>query len=181
MLSVASAGLAELGAQGAEAGRIGITAARVAGIIRDLISAAKGVCATIGRAVTRVIEVSRKLKVLLGARLSRATTQAVAKLPDEAKTAEELAESRLLEAKPNNRGLDASELNQTGHGRAQHSAVLQRRDGSTGHTTIRRFTMQADTWTRWHPVPDPTQAVPARWRGSCRATLRGNERRLGTS
>ena len=112
-LTVVSAGLSEAGAQAAEAARIALTAGRVAGIIRDLISAAAGVCRTIGTAATRVLEISRKLKVLLGARLSRATTEAVAKLPDEAKTAEELAESRLSTALPNNRGLDASELKQT--------------------------------------------------------------------
>ncbi len=121
LLGVATAGLAELGAQGAEAGRIGLTAARVAGIIRDLITAAKGISTTITHAATRAIEISRKLKPLLGARLSRATTLAATKLPTETTTAEALAQSKLLKAKPNNRGLDATELTSTktvaGHGK----------------------------------------------------------------
>ena len=95
LLGVATAGLAEAGAQAAEAGRIALTAARVAAIIRDLITAANTVSTTITRAVTRVIDISRKLKTLLGARLSRATTTAVNRLPTETKTTEELAASRL--------------------------------------------------------------------------------------
>jgi ABC-type transporter Mla subunit MlaD len=113
VIGVLTAGIAEGAAQVAEGGRIALTAARVANIIRDLIAAAKGVCQTIRAALTRVTEISQKLKGLLGARLSRATTEAVSKLPNEAKSAEELAESRLTAAKPNNRGIDASELSQT--------------------------------------------------------------------
>jgi hypothetical protein len=171
ILGFASLGLAELGAQGAEAGRIGITAARVAGIIRDLIAAAKGVCATIGQAVARVIQVSRKLKVLLGARLSRATTAAVSRLPDEAKTAEELAESRLLEAKPNNRGLDASQLSQT-RTVAAYSAKYAKSGRLTRPYINSSLTMQ-EIMDSVEPIPDPGGVVgglkwivPGTWRGS---------------
>ena len=170
-LSVATVGLAEVAAQGAEATRIAVTAGRVAGIIRALISAAAGVCETIGTAVTRVLEISRKLKVLLGARLSRATAEAVAKLPDETKTAEELSESRLSTALPNNRGLDASELGQS-HAVAVHAAKYMK-DGRLDRPFGHSFLLMQEIMDSAAPGPDPRGAlgsffwlVPGSFRGS---------------
>jgi hypothetical protein len=56
------------------------------------------VAETISTALTRVVDVSKGLKGLLGARLSRATAELVDELPNAAKTAEELAETGLTTA-----------------------------------------------------------------------------------
>jgi hypothetical protein len=93
-----SFGTAEVPTQAAEAGRIAATAARIAEIIRTLIAAARTVTEAISTAITRVVDVSKGLKGLLGARLSRATADLVEALPNTAKTAEELAETGLTTA-----------------------------------------------------------------------------------
>ncbi len=172
LLGVATAGLAELGAQGAEAGRIAITAARVAGIIRDLIAAAKGISTTITHAATRAIEISRKLKPLLGARLSRATTHTAATLPTETKTTEALAQSKLLKAKPNNRGLNAWTLKQTDKvakytGARLKSGRIDRPYNESG------FTIQA-ILDSVEPVPDP-QRAPGAWMWFAPGHFRGSK------
>ena len=171
VLTGVSLGLSEPGAQGVEAARIALTASRVAGIIRDLISAAAGVCETIGTAVTRVLEVSRNLKALLAARLSRATAEAVAQLPDEAKTAEELAESRLSTALPNNRGLDAFDLKQTRTVAAHSREYLK--DGRPGRPYNDSALTIQEIMDSVPPRPDPRGVSGAlRWDvpGSFRGT-----------
>jgi hypothetical protein len=79
----------EAWAQIPEGGRITATAARVGNIISRLIELAGEVAQNIVNAVTRVIEISRELKALLGAKLSRATAAVVARLPGIGKTAAE--------------------------------------------------------------------------------------------
>ncbi len=81
ILGFLTAGIAEAPAQGLEAGRIYATAVRVGNIISHLIELAGTVAETISSVVTRVAEVCQRLKVILGARLSAATTRLVARLP----------------------------------------------------------------------------------------------------
>jgi hypothetical protein len=96
--SIFTLGIAEAPTQVVEAGRIAATAARIAEIIRTLITAARTVTEAITTAISRVVDVSKGLKGLLGARLSRATADLVDALPNAAKTAEELAETGLTAA-----------------------------------------------------------------------------------
>jgi hypothetical protein len=90
-----SAGLSEVPAQAAQAGRIAATAAKVRSIIAHLIEMAGVVAESISAATARVVQVSRNLKGLLGTRLSVATTEAVEGLPQIAVTAEKLAQEQL--------------------------------------------------------------------------------------
>ena len=91
-------GAAEVPTQAVESGRIAATAARVAEIIRSLISAVKIVTEAVSNVLTKVVDVSKGVKGLLGARLSKATAELVARLPRATKTAEELAEKELTDA-----------------------------------------------------------------------------------
>jgi hypothetical protein len=101
-------GGAEVPTQAVEAGRIAATAARIAGIIRDLISAVKVVSEAVSNVITKVADVSKGLKGLLGARLSKATAELVSRLPGGTKTAEELAEAELkAEADTSALGIEA--------------------------------------------------------------------------
>jgi hypothetical protein len=97
-VGIEAVGAAAAPTQAVEAGRIAATAARIAEIIRTLIAAARTVAETISTALSRVVDVSKGLKGLLGARLSRATAELVEELPNAAKTAEELAETGLTTA-----------------------------------------------------------------------------------
>jgi hypothetical protein len=76
-----TAGVGEVGAQGVQAGRIAAAAARVGGIIARLVELARGLAETISAVSARAVEISRNLRVLLSARLSAVTTEAVEALP----------------------------------------------------------------------------------------------------
>lgn len=91
IFGVLTGGAAEAPAQAVEAERIAATGSRIAEIITALISAARTVGETINAVVSRIGEVAGRLRTILGARLSLATTELVARLPEEERTAEELA------------------------------------------------------------------------------------------
>lgn len=95
LLAIFTVGASEIAANAALAARCAVVAARVGGILGRLIELAGEVAQAIVNALTKVIEVSRKLKALLGAKLSRATAAAVARLRGAAKTAEQLATEAL--------------------------------------------------------------------------------------
>lgn len=97
-LAVVTAGGSEVGANAALAARCAVVAGRVGGILGRLIELAGEVAQAIVNAVTRVIEISRKLKALLGAKLSQATAAVVDRLPGIGKTTEELATDGLKAA-----------------------------------------------------------------------------------
>jgi hypothetical protein len=100
-------GAAEVPAQGVEAGRIAATAARVGNIIAHLIDLAGAVAETISGIVTRVAEVCQRLKAILGARLTAATSRVVARLPGLGKDAERLAADGLRVSAEENAADDA--------------------------------------------------------------------------
>lgn len=81
LFSFFTAGAAEGPTQGVEAGRIAATGARIAEIIRGLITAAQTIAGTISTVVARVGDIAAQLRVILGARLSEATANLVARLP----------------------------------------------------------------------------------------------------
>ncbi|PZS17247.1 MAG: hypothetical protein DLM57_08825 [Pseudonocardiales bacterium] len=95
VLSYFTAGISEAAAQQAEQGRILATATRVAIIIGRLIDAAGTVGEMLASASARVVQVSRNLKTLLGARLSVATAEEVGQLPEITKTAEQVSVGRM--------------------------------------------------------------------------------------
>jgi hypothetical protein len=66
---------------------------QVSNIIAHLIQIGRAGAETISRVATRVVQISRNLKVLLASRLSVVTTQAVEGLPQFAMTAERVATS----------------------------------------------------------------------------------------
>ncbi len=90
-LAFVTAGISEAAANTALAARCAVVAARVGSILVRLIELADGVAQAIVNALARVIEISRKLKTLLSAKLSQATAAVVARLPGVAKTTEEAA------------------------------------------------------------------------------------------
>ncbi|MGH3718476.1 MAG: polymorphic toxin-type HINT domain-containing protein [Pseudonocardiaceae bacterium] len=98
LLAVFTVGASEVAANAALAARCAVVAARVGGILGRLIELAGEVAQTIVNALARVIEISRKLKTLLGATLSRATATAVARLRGVTETAEEVATDGLKAA-----------------------------------------------------------------------------------
>lgn len=85
VVGVLTAGIGEAGAQVVEAGRLAATAARVGVFITRLAEAAGAVAEAIAAVVGRVAGVAQKLRPLLGARLTRATAEAVEKLPEATK------------------------------------------------------------------------------------------------
>lgn len=89
-------GLSELGAQGAQATRVGAAVLKVRGIIVAFIKMAGVLSETITAASARIVEVSRNLKVLLGTRISVATAEEVGQLPAVLSTAEKLAQDQLV-------------------------------------------------------------------------------------
>jgi hypothetical protein len=91
LLSVVTVGISEGAANAALAVRCAAVAARVGGILGRLIELAGEVAQTIVNALARVIEISQKLKALLGTKLSQATAAVVDRLPGIGKTTEELA------------------------------------------------------------------------------------------
>ena len=98
LASAITFGGAEVAAQAVEAGRIAATAVRIGDIIRSLIAAVDVATQAVAGVVTQVADVSRVLKGLLGARLSRATAEVVSRLPGGTETAEEIAETDLFGA-----------------------------------------------------------------------------------
>jgi hypothetical protein len=98
-------GGSELVAQDAQAGRIAATAAKVGSIIARLIELARGLAETTSAAATRVVEISRNLRGLLGARISVAATGAVRALPG-ARTAEQAAIRGLTAAEESSARVD---------------------------------------------------------------------------
>jgi hypothetical protein len=91
-------GGSELVAQDAQAERIAATAGKVGSIIARLIELARGLAETTSAAATRVVEISRNLRGLLGARISVAATGAVRALPAASESAEAVADGRLAAA-----------------------------------------------------------------------------------
>ncbi|MEP7021731.1 MAG: colicin D domain-containing protein [Pseudonocardiales bacterium] len=89
-------GLSELGAQGAQAARVGAAVLKVRGIIVAFIKMIGVLSETITAASARIVEVSRNLKGLLGARISVATAEEVGQLPAVLTTAEKLAQDHLV-------------------------------------------------------------------------------------
>ncbi len=90
-LAVVTAGISEAAANAALAARCAAVAARVGGILVRLIELAGEAAQAIANALARVIEISQKLKALLGSKLSQATAAVVARLSGIAKTTEEAA------------------------------------------------------------------------------------------
>lgn len=76
-----TAGGGDVGAQGIEAARVTATASRIGRIIQALIELAGVVARTVANVVTDVAQTAERLKVILGARLSKAVTELVARLP----------------------------------------------------------------------------------------------------
>ena len=95
LASLVTFGGAEVPTQAVEAGRIAVTAARIADIIRTFIAAVNLVTEAVASVVAKAVDISRGLKGLLGARLSKATAELVSRLPGGTKTAEEIAEKEL--------------------------------------------------------------------------------------
>jgi hypothetical protein len=93
-----SAGLSEAAAQLAQAERIAATAAKVRSIIAHLVEMAGVVAESISAATARVVQVSRNLKGLLGARISAGAMEKAGSLPAIAKTAEQVAVAGLTRA-----------------------------------------------------------------------------------
>lgn len=81
LVGLITAGGGELGAQGVEAARVAATASRIGRIIQALIDLAGVVARTVANVITDVAQAAERLKVILGARLSRAITELVARLP----------------------------------------------------------------------------------------------------
>jgi len=98
LLAVVTAGISEAAANTALAARCAVVAARVGSILRRLIGLADEVAQAIVNALARVIEISQKLKALLGTKISQATAAVITRLPRVAKTPEELAIGGLKDA-----------------------------------------------------------------------------------
>ncbi len=98
-------GGSELVAQDAQASRIAATTAKVAHIIGRVIELARGLAENMSAATTRVVEISRNLRGLLGARISVAATDAVRALPT-ARTAEQAAVRGLTAAEESSARVD---------------------------------------------------------------------------
>ncbi|HEV7651439.1 MAG TPA: hypothetical protein VGP26_25080 [Actinophytocola sp.] len=91
LLGLVTFGGAEGAAQGVEAARIATTAARVGKIIQTVIDLAGTVARTIGSVLTKIAEAGTRLKVILGARLSKAVTALTSRLPGAATDATDVA------------------------------------------------------------------------------------------
>ncbi|MGH3708979.1 MAG: hypothetical protein ACRDRU_12460 [Pseudonocardiaceae bacterium] len=98
LLAVVTVGISEAAANTALAVRCAVVAARVGEILARLIELAGEAAQAIARALARVIEISRKLKALLGRKLSQATATEVTRSTGLAKDAEELATDGLKAA-----------------------------------------------------------------------------------
>lgn len=81
LVGLVTFGGGDAAAQGVEAARIAATASRVGKIIQTLIDLAGTVARGIGTVFTRITEAAQRLKVILGARLSKATAALVGRLP----------------------------------------------------------------------------------------------------
>ncbi|HEX5495989.1 MAG TPA: hypothetical protein VFX70_15580 [Mycobacteriales bacterium] len=97
ILGAITFGSADVGAQAVEAGRIAVTAAKIAEIIRTLVAAARTVAETVSGVLGRVGRIAARLRPVLGARLSQVTTKLASRLPRLGKDAESAA-ARKLEA-----------------------------------------------------------------------------------
>jgi len=93
-----SFGAAEVPTQIAEGGRIAATAAEVGGIISRLIDFAGTVSRTVASIAERIGQIAQRVKAILGARLSKATTEEADSLPALADNAEASAEKGLDKA-----------------------------------------------------------------------------------
>ncbi|WP_018680390.1 hypothetical protein [Actinokineospora enzanensis] len=82
-----TAGIAEGAAQAAEAARIAATATRIGKIIETLVEIGGTIARTVGTVLGRVAEAAQRLKVILGARLSKAVAAVVSKIPGVGRTA----------------------------------------------------------------------------------------------
>lgn len=91
LLGLVSFGGGDLAAQGVEGTRIAATATRVGTIIQTLIDLAGTVARGIGTVFTKVAEAAQRLKVILGARLSKVVTELVSRLPGGAADAADTA------------------------------------------------------------------------------------------
>lgn len=98
LFAVVTFGASEAAAQGAEAGRIAAAAARVSAIIQGVVELAGAAAQFLAGAADRAIEISYRLKGLLGTRLSITTGKAVENLPELSRTAELVADERLAAA-----------------------------------------------------------------------------------
>lgn len=98
LLGLVTFGGGEAVAQGVEAARIARTATRVGSIIAHLIELAGTVTRAVGTVVSKIAEVCRNLRTILGARLSVATTRLVARLPEALRTTEAAAEDGLAQS-----------------------------------------------------------------------------------
>jgi hypothetical protein len=96
VLAVITGGASEVGAQGAQAGRVATAAAKVGAIIEALAQAAAIVANAIAITTARLLQISRDLKPLLGTRIVIGATEKAEALPA-MRTAEAIAERRLAE------------------------------------------------------------------------------------
>lgn len=96
LLGAFTFGIGEGAAQIAEGTRVAATAGRVGTIIARLVEAATTAGESVGNLITKVVDVAQRLKAVLGTRLARTTAEEVKNLPEDAKTAETLAEDNIL-------------------------------------------------------------------------------------
>lgn len=95
LLGLVTAGGADVAAQGAEASRVATVAARIGKIIQTLVDLAGTVARGIDEILGNVAEVAGRLKVILGARLSKVVTALAARLPGSAEDAADDALQRI--------------------------------------------------------------------------------------
>jgi hypothetical protein len=81
LVGLVTLGAGDAAAQGVEAARVAGTASRVGRIIQTLIDLAATVARGVGTIVSKIAEAAQHLKVILGARLSKAAAALVARLP----------------------------------------------------------------------------------------------------